>query len=209
MKHTNKIKYILSFSLIILLSVFLLPGNTKASPKFRRPVNTYSNNLFSAYYDNQTGGGKKSHYCHSYDTYNNHRGTDFRVRVGTNVYAAANGGVFYRYDNCSTYGYFGSDCGGGFGNNVRIDHEGNVMDGNGWRTIYAHLKKGTAIGNASIPCGRRIGKSGSSGNSTGPHLHFEVRKYGYPHNDPFAGTCSGPTSFWVWQGLGIPTTQCQ
>jgi murein DD-endopeptidase MepM/ murein hydrolase activator NlpD len=58
---------------------------------------------------------------------------------------------------------------GGYGYMVMIDH------GNGYTTLYAHLSQVTAFCGNSVSQGQQIGFGGSSGNSTGPHLHFEVR----------------------------------
>ena len=86
-----------------------------------------------------------------------HRGTDYRADRGTPVYAAGAGIV----------GFTGRQ--GGYGNVIYIDHGGGLV------TRYAHLKKievkaGTALGAAT-----RIGQVGTTGRTTGPHLHFEVR----------------------------------
>ena len=204
-------KYIKNYLIlfICLIGLFSLSSNVFAvDPKFRRPLNTVKTPMFSYYYDNDTSSGLENYYCGTGSVYNGHTGTDFRADVGTSIYAGANGGLYYRYDNCSTYGYYGSTCGGGYGNHARIDHEGSY-DGYGWVTIYAHMKSGTVVGTQSLYCSAYIGQTGSSGNSTGPHLHFEVRKYSYPWNDPFAGECSGDVSYWVDQNGGAPTTQCQ
>lgn len=198
------------FFLFLAVSITLL--NTKevsADPKFRRPLDTILSPVFSAYYDNDTSSNVKNYYCGTDTIYNGHKGTDFRAVTGTAIYAGADGGLYYRYDNCPTTGYLGSTCGSGYGNYVKIDHEGDMTDGIGWITIYAHMKQGTVAWYQSLLCGAHIGDSGSSGNSSGPHLHFEVRKYGYPYDDPFAGACSGSVSYWVNQNNGTPTTQCQ
>lgn len=208
-----KAKKICLLLLIILLGFFTLhfyaEETVAADPKFRRPLNTILSPVFSYYYDNDVSSNTKNYYCGADKVYNGHQGTDFRAVVGTSIYAGASGGLYYRYDNCPTYGYLGSTCGGGYGNHARIDHEGNTNDGVGWITIYAHMQLGTVGWHQSLLCGAYIGATGSSGNSSGPHLHFEVRKYSYPNNDPFSGSCSGPVSFWVNQNNGVPATQCQ
>jgi len=61
---------------------------------------------------------------------------------------------------------------GGYGNMIMIDH------GNGYQTLYGHLSSVSAGCGASVSQGQYIGSSGSTGNSTGPHLHFEVRYLG-------------------------------
>lgn len=196
-------------SLFALLAIFLsIASGAQAAPKFRRPL-SITPTITSFYDNNSSSPGTKKYSCSTTGTYDGHKGTDFSAVVGTSIYAAANGGVYSRYDNCDTYGYLGSTCGSGYGNNARIDHEGDVTDGVGWVTIYAHMKKGTVVWPMSVTCGSNIGKTGSSGNSSGPHLHFEVKKYAYPGNDPFSGSCSHTGSFWVNQNNGAPTTACQ
>jgi murein DD-endopeptidase MepM/ murein hydrolase activator NlpD len=61
---------------------------------------------------------------------------------------------------------------GGYGNAVAIDH------GNGYQTLYAHLSKVNVRCGQSVSQGQNIALGGSTGNSTGPHLHFEIRYQG-------------------------------
>jgi murein DD-endopeptidase MepM/ murein hydrolase activator NlpD len=65
---------------------------------------------------------------------------------------------------------------GGYGNHVIIDH------GNGFTTLYAHLTSIFVEPGMTVSQGQQIGTMGSTGNSTGPHLHFEVRYGGVPYN---------------------------
>jgi murein DD-endopeptidase MepM/ murein hydrolase activator NlpD len=89
-----------------------------------------------------------------------HEGVDITVSSGTPVVAAASGTVIYA-------GWLG-----GYGNLVVVDH------GNGLSTAYAH-NSGFAVGvGASVGQGQTIAYSGSTGNSSGPHVHFEVRVNG-------------------------------
>jgi murein DD-endopeptidase MepM/ murein hydrolase activator NlpD len=88
-----------------------------------------------------------------------HTGLDFRVKSGTSVVAAANGTVI------------ASGWGGAYGYRIEVDH------GNGYITAYNHLSK-IEITDGKVAAGQEIGKSGSTGNTTGPHLHFEVTKDG-------------------------------
>ncbi len=137
-------------------------------------------------------------------TYSGHRGSDYSGGRGNPIYAGAIGTVSYKIDGFGDGGW-GSTDGGGFGNHVRLSHTG------GFLTIYAHMTAGTlttkSVG-AAIACGEQIGRVGTSGNSTGPHLHFEVRVNNVA-DDPYAGACGGPLSYWVNQNNGSPVTTCE
>jgi murein DD-endopeptidase MepM/ murein hydrolase activator NlpD len=105
------------------------------------------------------------HYLSGYD-YSpaiNHYGIDIAGKLGYPVYAVDNGVVVYAGWN--NWGY---------GNVVVIDH------GNGWQSLYAHLSRILVQCGQAVYQGDMIGAIGSTGNSTGPHLHFELRheKYG-------------------------------
>ncbi len=93
-----------------------------------------------------------------------HSGLDFRGPTGAPVFAAAKGVV-------SHAGYRA-----GYGNSVEIDH------GNGLMTRYAHLSAFRTQVGKQIAAGSVIGAIGSTGRSTGPHLHFEVRINDRPVN---------------------------
>jgi hypothetical protein len=145
--------------------------------------------------------------------YSGHRGSDFGggswsgMDAGRDIVAAAAGVVYTtndgEYDECSS-----GDCSGGsgYGNYVVIVHD------DGKKTYYAHLKKWSVAVSAgqTVSCGQKLGEMGSSGYSTGPHLHFEPRTSGGSQVDPFDGDCSSPPSYWVSQGShgGLPGTTC-
>jgi murein DD-endopeptidase MepM/ murein hydrolase activator NlpD len=86
-----------------------------------------------------------------------HTGQDFAVPIGTPVRAAGAGRVVK------------VSCGGAFGIEVVVEHPG------GYYTQYAHLAAVAVDQGQRVSTGEWIGQSGTSGNSTGPHLHFEVR----------------------------------
>lgn len=173
-----------------------------AAVLFRLPlaVNTsvhyyYDHNSTSAIDDWKCGG----------ETYDGHRGTDFSGGPrGTAIYAAAVGTLSYKIDGFGD-GFKGSTDGGGFGNYVRLAHAEGMM------TYYGHMTIGSvttkAVG-SSIACGEKVGGVGTSGSSTGLHLHFEPRLNGTA-DDPYSGSCGGPISWWVNQNGGNPTTTCQ
>ena len=86
-----------------------------------------------------------------------HTGQDFAVPIGTPVRAVGAGRVVR------------VSCGGAFGIEIVIEH------GGGYYTQYAHLAAVTVDQGEAVAPGQWVGQSGTTGNSTGPHLHFEVR----------------------------------
>ena len=110
-----------------------------------------------------------------------HTGIDYALYKGTPVLAAMDG-IVIRTARLTT----------GYGVHVIMDH------GNGLQTIYAHLSSIAVLTGQKIKAGEELGRSGDTGNSTGPHLHFEIRRHGTPvdpedylqpmDNDPEPGT---------------------
>jgi len=99
----------------------------------------------------------------------NHKGLDIAADLGTNIYAAEEGMVVSAGWNS-----------GGYGNVVMIDHM------NGYQTVYGHMTSVVAVEGQYVTKGELIGMVGSTGNSTGPHCHFEVR---------YEGVCKDPASY--------------
>ncbi|MEM8903395.1 MAG: peptidoglycan DD-metalloendopeptidase family protein [Actinomycetota bacterium] len=93
-----------------------------------------------------------------------HQGIDIAAPTGTPI-AAADGGVVIHSGGL-----------GGYGQTVIIDHGGGIV------TLYAHMSERIAGNGQSVSSGALIGRIGSTGNSTGPHLHFEVRVNGAAQN---------------------------
>ena len=93
-----------------------------------------------------------------------HKGVDIAAPMGTDVYCAAQGKVIFAGQKS------------GYGNCVIIEHE------NGLATLYGHLSKILVDANQQVKIGDVIAKVGSTGRSTGPHLHYEVRKNNTPIN---------------------------
>ena len=111
-----------------------------------------------------------------YSDWKPHRAIDLRAAVGTPVYAAEDGTVDWvqAWDGHSTSGDQS------YGNLVRIrhaDYNGGIL-----QTLYAHLKESKVKYGQTVKEGELIGYSGNTGNSTGPHLHFEVRLAGTRYN---------------------------
>ena len=94
----------------------------------------------------------------------NHTGTDFGAPQGTQVLASDSGTVSFCGDSA------------GYGNLIIIDHK------NGYETYYGHLSKISVSQGQKVKKGEKIGEVGSTGNSTGPHLHFEIRENSSPQN---------------------------
>ena len=93
-----------------------------------------------------------------------HEGIDIIADVGSPVYATGNGKVAFVGHR------------GGYGLTVELDH------GFGYRTIYAHLSKVLVKEGQKVTRGTQIAKTGDSGLSTGPHLHYEVEHNGVKEN---------------------------
>jgi len=102
-----------------------------------------------------------------YSPETNHRAIDIGGRLGNPIWSVDNGVVVYA-------GW--SDL--GYGNMVMIDH------GNGWQSLYAHLSEIYVTCGMSLYQGAEIGAMGSTGRSSGPHLHIELRSDVYGKVDP-------------------------
>lgn len=110
----------------------------------------------------------------------NHGGIDIAGAgiMGSPCLAADSGTVIYANNSCPhNWGKYGScGCGGGYGNYVMIDH------GNGKMTVYGHFTNAIVSIGQHVNKGQTIGYVGSTGNSSGPHLHFECRYNGVKYN---------------------------
>lgn len=109
----------------------------------------------SGYFMRPISGGVRTVGIHGYN------GIDIAAPVGTPIYAAAAGTIVISRGNGAWNG--------GYGNYVVISHK------NGTQTLYAHMSRTAIASGATVDKGDVIGYVGSTGKSTGPHLHFEVR----------------------------------
>ena len=101
-----------------------------------------------------------------------HSGVDIASGYGATIMAAGNGVVIFTAKPVQ-----GQNTGGtGYGNYCIIDH------GGGYTTLYGHCRRVNVKVGQKVKAGQKIGEVGSTGTSTGSHLHFEVRKSGEPVN---------------------------
>ena len=95
----------------------------------------------------------------------NHQGIDMAAPTGTGVFATAEGQVVRTGYDAQGYGSF-----------VEVRHP------NGMTSLYGHLSRIDVHSGMTLSAGQRLGLVGSTGRSTGPHLHFEVKRNGRPVN---------------------------
>ena len=190
------------------LALFSAAGRAGAEPLFRLPVD--GSPVICAYYDH---GGSDWH-CGGV-RYSGHRGTDFAVAYGTPIVAAADGVVVETEDGYADHCNTGNCAGGptGLGNHVLLEHP------DGTRTYYGHMKIWSVAVSPGqdVGCGDQLGQVGSSGLSTGNHVHFQVGTW-RDEQDPYRGGCSDRgSSLWVDQGGygrgggctdGLPASTC-
>jgi murein DD-endopeptidase MepM/ murein hydrolase activator NlpD len=143
------------------------PAISRANPAVAR---YYGPGSCGAIYEGAIGTGSfvwptTEHLISGYSFSAIHPAIDIGGQLGNAIYAADSGVVVYA--GWSNYGY---------GNLIVIDH------GNGWQTAYAHLSAIGVICGQSVSRGIMIGALGSTGNSTGPHLHFEMSYNGVKVN---------------------------
>ncbi len=119
-----------------------------------RPSNTYGGPSYAGYYMRPINGGTKTQDIHGYN------GIDIGAPAGTPILAAASGTVIINKD----WGW-----NGGYGSYVVIKHD------NGTQTLYAHNSRNVVGVGQRVVQGQVIAYVGSTGRSTGNHLHFEIR----------------------------------
>jgi hypothetical protein len=190
-----------------------------SAQKFRAPVNCPSCIGYYYYVDQSSSFTAQDWNCGS-NSYDGHTGSDFSLQEnnrgidkGYEVVSVAAGTVISSqdgfFDRCTQCG--GANCGlnfgNGFANQVIINH-------GSYRAIYGHMRMGsvTVKMGDTVTCGQVLGQIGSSGCSTGAHLHFEPRT---TNNstwvEPYAGDCSSTMeSLWVQQNnyRSLPSSAC-
>jgi murein DD-endopeptidase MepM/ murein hydrolase activator NlpD len=128
---------------------------TTAISKIKRFAGKYSDlPVYDDYYANPAPSARRSQKMHGANA------VDLAAPVGTDILASAPGTVSVAKSTGWNYGY---------GQYIVITHP------NGTQTVYAHLSNIDVSVGQSVSRGQKIGDMGSTGNSTGPHVHFEVR----------------------------------
>jgi len=204
----------LSLALCVLLAAV---SSVDAQAQFRRPL-ACSDCIYDFYYYDH-GSFLVQDYSCAGSTYDGHVGSDYSLKgdngaidTGFDVVAAAAGTVLSTedgyFDHCTQCG--GAQCGlnfgNGFANQVYIDHGSH-------RAMYGHMRTGSIAVEPgdTVECGQVIGQVGSSGCSTGAHLHFEPQTASRTPVDPYEGECS-PTeaSLWLTQPAhrSLPSDAC-
>ena len=138
-------------------SVVLIPdGEIQSTPSVTATskLRNAGGPLYKDYYLRPIDGSRKTQGLHGYN------GVDIGAPTGTPVYASADGVVIL----ARSYGY-----NGGYGQYIVVSH------GNGTQTLYAHLSRVLISSGEVVLKGQTIGLVGSSGKSTGSHIHFEIR----------------------------------
>lgn len=142
-------------------------GSSISSSNNKKPTTSTSNSQTSStgrYSHPLKGAGTiSSGYGSRWGSF--HKGIDFAAPAGTPIYASDSGRVIYSGYNS-----------GGYGNLVIVEHN------NGDQTYYAHCSKLYVSVGTSVSKGQHIAGVGTTGDSTGNHLHFEIRKNGNPVN---------------------------
>ncbi len=175
------------------------PWASSAAAQYSSPI---ASPRVTSHFTHETRSGLVNYACTPI-TRRGHRGTDFGVPIGTTVSAAIDGTVASVVDGCPNTGSLSSRCGGGFGNHVVI------TDAAGRSTYYAHMSPGSIVVRSGqrVSCGDTLGRSGNSGRTTGPHLHFEIRS-GASRIDPYGGPCSTQTAS-LWNSGNTVAKTCE
>ena len=162
LKETRQYNDLLDSAVLAIGDEVVIPGGVAPLPKSNSRTTIRYNSLrgvggpnLTGYYIRPISGGRISQKLHGYNA------VDFAAPKGTPILAAASGEVIISKDN----GYWN----GGYGNYIVIKHN------NGTQTLYAHNNSNIVWRGYHVVQGQVIGYLGSTGRSTGPHVHFEVR----------------------------------
>jgi hypothetical protein len=180
-------------------------GSFPVTSWFDHDLPDYTKNGILVVYTGERSGdcSPPSRYGYCYD---GHSGIDYGMATNTPIIATANGTVI-TVQTSST----------GYGNRIVIKHD------NEYRTLYAHLNMLSVSNGQIVKSGDIIGYSGSTGNSSGPHLHFGVYRNQVTADernatDPYGwrGTSTDPLNYWysgltaecIWRSTDIDPISC-
>lgn len=152
-----------------LLMLILLDKLVESGMEIETGAETQSGTLISNGVARNEPSGRPVGGVLTQDFHPGHNGLDFGIPVGTQVKSTMDGNVVYAGWNNQ-----------GYGNLVIVEH-------GDYKTYYAHLSSIPVSVGDSVSAGTTIGLSGNTGNSTGPHLHYEIRRNNAPI-DPTTAT---------------------
>lgn len=144
-------------SIIAVGDIIIIPDGEIAAPTYTNSnviVKGGGGPTHSGYYILPVAAGRRTQGLHGYN------GVDYAAPIGTPILASASGDVIISRS---------SGWNGGYGNYIVIKHN------NGTQTLYAHNSRNIVYAGQHVVQGQVIGYVGSTGRSTGPHVHFEVR----------------------------------
>jgi len=148
---------------LLVFSMYLWQPEVSLAGFVANLTSPVSNNIYQLYLYGETGSSGTVHH-----------GVDFSAPEGTPVKAAASGTVYISTDLIDENGKYYS-----YGKYIVIEHY-DVTRGT-YYTLYAHLSSRSVNQGDTVTYGQIIGYSGNTGNSGGPHLHFEIRKGTYSY----------------------------
>lgn len=173
-------------------------GQIPSSNGWTRPIRGGYISAGAFYYPAAFGGGI-------------HLGADYTgTGVGSNIFAVANGVVLFSSNACATVGGYPNSCGypGAYGGGNQIYLIVSVK-GKTYGITYAHLKKDTVLKTGTVVyAGDKIGEMGSSGNSTGAHVHVEIHYLGTMSIESFVRSWRGDFSFGTSWGSTALNYRC-
>jgi len=196
------------------MGLTVAPAATTTTAGFQFPLRSdppargYHQHTVSNHVDLDPTSGLKDYNCGT-RTYDGHKGTDLSLtpfgwdvmaRKEVAVVAALGGTIVEKQD-----GQFDQQCSWGGtqpANYVIVNHDNGMMG------YYWHMKKGSVtakVVGSRVETGDVLGHVGSSGRSTGPHLHFELRDSSGASVEPAHGPCHAPATRWTTQAAPLDT----
>jgi LysM repeat protein len=167
---------------LVIGSKIIIPGGELSSPTpaksssygriISEPLHGSGGAALPGYFSNPVPGARITQGLHGWNA------VDIGAARGTPIYAAADGMIIVARNN--------NAWNGGYGNYVVITHN------NGTQTLYAHMTNAIVSFEQSVSSGEVIGYVGSTGQSTGAHLHFEVRGAANPFRNCRVGSVCSP-----------------